>query len=144
MSKEQIKELIKNFKTDEEILNFIKERILFLETQSTEQTIGQYYTDTFNDFISSKVHYKSVASSDKLKFLNLAFDDITPYFELLKELSESKEYLNELLLFAPLMMNIFNYLSSKESKENPQETFLDRHWLYWDYMQKGISEISIK
>lgn len=144
MSKEQIKELIKNFKTDEEILNFIKERILFLETQSTEQTIGQYYTDTFNDFISSKVHYKSVASSDKLKFPDLVFDDITPYFELLKELSESKEYLNELLLFAPLMMNIFNYLSSKESKENPQETLLDRHWLYWDYMQKGISEISIK
>ena len=65
MNKEQIKELIKNFKTNEEILNFIKERILFLETQSPEQTIGQYYTDTFNDFISSKVHYKSVASSDK-------------------------------------------------------------------------------
>ena len=35
MDKEQIKEKIKNFKSDEEISNFIKERILFLETQST-------------------------------------------------------------------------------------------------------------
>lgn len=144
MDKEQIKEKIKNFKSDEEISNFIKERILFLETQSTEQIIGQFYTDTFNDFISSKIHYKSVASSNRLNFPNLVFDDITPYFELIKELSESKDYLNELFLFTPLMMNIFNYLSSKESKSNIEDTLYDRHRLYWDYMTKGESEISIK
>lgn len=144
MDKEQIKEKIKNFKSDEEISSFIKERILFLETQSTEQIIGQFYTDTFNDFISSKIHYKSVASSNRLNFPNLVFDDITPYFELIKELSESKDYLNELFLFTPLMMNIFNYLSSKESKANIEDTLYDRHRLYWDYMTKGESEISIK
>lgn len=144
MNKEQIKEKIKNFKSDEEILKFIKGRILFLEAQSIEQIIGQFYTDTFNDFISSKVHYKSVASSNRLNFPNLLFDDITPYFELIKELSESKEYLNELFLFTPLMMNIFNYLSSKESKANIEDTLYYRHRLYWDYMTKSKSEISIK
>ena len=110
MDKEQIKEKIKNFKSDEEISNFIKERILFLETQSTEQIIGQFYTDTFNDFISSKIHYKSVASSNRLNFPNLVFDDITPYFELIKEFSESKDYLYDVFLFTPLMMIIFYYL----------------------------------
>lgn len=144
MNKEQIKELINNFKTDEEILEFLKERIMFLDNQSIETTMGQNYTDIFEEFISSKVHYKSVASSRNRECPNLVFDDITPYFDLLKELSKSGDYLNELLLFTPLMMNIFNYLSSKESKKDIEDTLYTRQRLYWDYMTSGKKEISIK
>lgn len=144
MNKDQIRETIKNFKSDDEILNFIKERILFFETQSTEQTIGQYYTNIFSDFISSKVHYKPVASPPGLNAPNLVYDDITPYFELIKSLSKSKAYFNELFLFTPLSEKIFDYLSSMDSKANLDDTLFNRTWLYWDYMKKGKNEISIE
>lgn len=144
MSKEEIKTIVNNFQNDEDILKFIKERILALESEATEKTVGQGYTDTFNDFISSKVQYKAAASLKNAPCPSLVFDDITPYFQLFKELSTSKEYINELLLFTPLMMNIFNYLSSKESKLDIEDTLYSRQRLYWDYMKSGKTEISIK
>ena len=55
MDKEQIKEKIKNFKSDEEISNFIKERILFDATQSAQpnwamESIGNFPIPKFSVF----------------------------------------------------------------------------------------------
>ena len=51
-------EIYKRFEkllTDEEIEEFIKVRINGLESMSVEKTVGQNYTDSFGDYISSKV-----------------------------------------------------------------------------------------
>ncbi len=54
-------EKILKLKTDEEIINFIKQRILELEKETNEKTIGQGCTD-ISDYISSRIHNKLVAS----------------------------------------------------------------------------------
>ena len=143
MTKQEIKERILNLKTKEEIENFINERIYFLESISKESTVGQGYTDTFDGYISSKTHYKAVAALSNCESPDLVYDDIGPYVDLLTELSSEKSYLNELYLFTPLMFLIFNYMSRKENRENPNEPLIERSIIYFNAMSNGIEKISI-
>ena len=144
MSKEDIKKKVLQLKTDEEIEEFIKSRIEELENITQEQIVGQDFTTTFDDFISSKVKFKPVASLGNNECPNLVYDDNLPYFELIKELATEQSYLNELYLFTPVMFEIFNYMSSKENKDNIRETLIDRTWIYFDAMKSGKESISIK
>ena len=144
MTKEEIKKKILELKTDEEIMSFINFRIAELESIAQEKTVGQDYTTIFDDYISSRVRFKPVASLDNRECPNLIYDDILPYFELIKELATEKTYLNELFLFTPLMFEIFNYMSSKENKDNIYETLIERQLLYFNAMNTGKESISIK
>lgn len=144
MSKEEIKKKILELRTDEEIVSFIKLRIEELESIAQEKTVGQGYTVIFDDYISSKVKFKPVASLNNKECPNLIYDDILPYFELIKELATEQTYLNELFLFTPLMFEIFNYMSSKESKDNIEDTLIERHLLYFNAMNTGRESLSIK
>ena len=142
MTKEEIKRKIIELKDDEEILEFIKSRIMELESTAQEKTVGQGYTATFDDYISSKVNYKPAASIPNSECPNLIFDDPQPYFELIKEIKDSGY--NELSILGPIMFEVFNYMSSEESKENDISTTNDRSMLYYSAMKKGIKNISIK
>ncbi|MDY2724382.1 MAG: hypothetical protein SPF04_02910 [Bacilli bacterium] len=144
MSKEEIKQKILELKTDEEIESFISLRIAELESIAQEKIVGQDHTITFNDYISSKVKFKPVASLKNKECPNLIYDDILPYFELIKELATNQSYLNELYLFTPLMFEIFNYMSSKENKDNIEDTLIERQLLYFNAMNTGKENISIK
>lgn len=130
--------------TKEEIMSFINFRIAELESIAQEKIVGQDYTITFDDYISSKVKFKPVASLNNKECPNLIYDDILPYFELIKELATEKTYLNELFLFTPLMFEIFNYMSSKENKDNIEDTLIERQLLYFNAMNTGRKNISIK
>lgn len=144
MSKEEIKQKILELKTDEEIESFISLRIAELESIAQEKIVGQDHTITFNDYISSKVKFKPVASLKNKECPNLIYDDTLPYFELIKELATNQSYLNELYLFTPLMFEIFNYMSSKENKDNIEDTLIERQLLYFNAMNTGKENISIK
>jgi len=144
MTKEDIKKKVLELKTDKEIEDFIKSRIAELECITQEQIIGQDFTITFDDFISSKVKFKPGASFGNNECPNLVYDDNLPYFELIKELATEQSYLNELYLFTPVMFEVFNYMSSKENKDNIGETLIDRTWVYFDAMKSGKVNISIK
>lgn len=144
MTKEEVKKKTLELKTDEEIMSFINFRIAELENIAQEKIVGQYYTITFDDYISSKVKFKPVASLNNKQCPNLIYDDILPYFELIKELATEKTYLNELFLFTPLMFEIFNYMSSKENKDNIGDTLIERQLLYFNAMNTGRENISIK
>lgn len=144
MSKEEIKQKILELKTDEEIESFISLRIAELESIAQEKIVGQDHTITFNDYISSKVKFKPVASLKNKECPNLIYDDTLPYFELIKELATNQSYLNELYLFTPLMFEIFNYMSSKENKDNIEDALIERQLLYFNAMNTGKENISIK
>ena len=131
-------------KTDEEIISFIKFRMEELENIAQEKVVGQGYTTIFDDYISSKVKFKPVASLDSMECPNLVYDDILPYFELIKELATEKTYLNEFFLFTPLMFEIFNYMSSKENKNNIGDTLIERQLLYFNAMNTDRETLSIK
>ncbi len=144
MTKEDIKNKMHELKTDEEIETFIKSRIEELESIAQEKVVGQGYTTTFDDYISSKVSFKPVASLDDKECPNLIYDDIEPYCELVKILVTKHAYLNELFLFTPIMFEIFDYMSSQESVDHMEDTVIERHLLYFIAMQKGRENISIK
>ncbi len=144
MTKEEIKKRILELKTDEEIMSFINFRIAELESIAQEKIVGQDYTIIFDDYISSKVKFKPVASLKKKECPNLIYDDILPYFELIKELAKEKTYLNELFLFPLLMFEIFNYMSSKENKDNIGDTLIERQLLYFNAMNTEKENVSIK
>lgn len=144
MTKEEIKNIILTFKSDQEILMFIKNRIIELEQNLSPEKLGLPYKHIHNDYISNKTEYivgHSIFGTDSP---SLVFDDITPYFELIKELSASKEYSNELYLFTPLMNAVFNYLSSKESRNNIEETIIKRNKLFAGAMRNGETQISVR
>ena len=58
MTKAEINKKIFELQTDEEIIKFVNERLAELETNSEEKTVGQNYTDSFQDYISQKTHYR--------------------------------------------------------------------------------------
>ena len=142
--KEEIKKRILSFKSDQEILEFIKNRIIELEQNLVPEKIGFGYKNIYNDYISSEIKYIVGHSFFKDDFPSLVFDDVTPYFELIKQLSKSKEYYNELYLFTPLMYEVFNYLSSTERRVNALDTARKRDKLYLNALRNQKSTISIK
>ena len=142
MTKEEIKKRINNFQSDEEIFQFLNQRIIELENESEEKTVGQEYTDTFNDFIGSNIHYKPTATIGKKRLPSpeLIYDDYEPYIEILKELNLTKQYDTELATFTPIMNIITHYMSSGANELD----LIDRTAIYYFSALKGIQSISIK
>lgn len=141
MTKQEIRDKIQEFKSEEEIVEFVKSRIEELEQSSKETMVSPEYMDTFDDFLSSKVHYKLL---DPKRCPDLVYDDIKPYIELIAKLSAEKSYFNEMYLFGPLMHLIFNYMSRKENRDNPYDNLVERTLLYVNAANRGEKSISIK
>lgn len=144
MTKKEIKEKIFELKSDEEIEEFVKNRIAQLEMITKEKTAGQGYTTTFDDYISSKVKFKPVAPIKDKTCPNLVYDDILPYLELIKILAEEKTYLTELYLFSPIAVEIDKYFSNNKVKSCMLESLMDRQAIYFHAVNENIENISIK
>jgi len=113
MNKSEIQKRIYELKTDEEIVEFVKSRLQELENDSIESTVGQNYTDTFKEYISSKTHYKAGDRIGKDECPDLVYDDITPYVKLIKAIKKDPWY-NELTLFSTVFFTVYNYLPSDD------------------------------
>ena len=92
MTKEEINKKIFELQSEEEIINFVKERLKELEINSEEKTVGQNYTDSFRDYISQKIHYKAAENFNNFECPDLVYDDITPYINLIKEIKMGSWY----------------------------------------------------
>lgn len=92
MAKDEIRNKIISLKSDEEIKTFVESRIAELENNSGEATVGQGYTDSFSEYISDKVHYKAAAKIKDKECPDLVYDDLTPYYNLVKELNKNGNY----------------------------------------------------
>lgn len=64
MTKAEINKRIFELQSDEEIIKFVDERLSELETNNQEKIVGQNYTDSFQDYISQKIHYKAAEKFD--------------------------------------------------------------------------------
>jgi hypothetical protein len=113
MTKEEINKRIFELKTEDEIRQFIKQRIDELETMSEEKVVGQNYTDSFGDYISSKTHYKPAEKFQDAECPDLIYDDVEPYVNLIKAIKENTWY-NELLLFTTIFFEVYKYLPSDD------------------------------
>ncbi len=134
MEKEEINKKIYALNSDEDILEFIKERIIELEKISKEQTVGQNYTDSFRDYIASNVHFKPAEKIGDVHCPDLVFDDYTPYLNLIKEIKKGKWY-NELTLLSTIFFVINDYLGKGDDIST-------RFFVYDKHKQDGF--ISIK
>lgn len=132
MSKEEIQKRIYELKTDEEIRAFVEERINDLESQSVERTVGQNYTDSFQEYISSKMHYKAVDKIGNEDCPDLIYDDIQPYLDLIKTIRDSRKSYSELTSFSDIFFLIRNYLPLNNIS-------LGRFFLYMENKGKRIS-----
>ncbi len=113
MTKAEINKRIFELRSDEEIIKFVDERLSELETNSQEKIVGQNYTDSFQDYISQKTHYKAAEKFDDSECPDLVYDDKTPYINLIKEIKKSAWY-NELTLVSTIFFTIHNYLPSDD------------------------------
>lgn len=113
MTKAEINKRIFELQTDGDIIKFVDERLSELETNSQEKIVGQNYTDSFQDYISQKIHYKAAEKFDDSECPDLVYDDKTPYINLIKEIKKSAWY-NELTLFSTIFFTIHNYLPSDD------------------------------
>ena len=111
MTKAEINKRIFELQSDDEIIKFVDERLSELETNSQEKIVGQNYTDSFQDYISQKTHYKAAEKFDDSECPDLVYDDKTPYINLIKEIKKSTWY-NELTLVSTIFFTIHNYLPS--------------------------------
>lgn len=130
MTKEEIKKRIFELQTDEEIIEFVNERLKELEDNSVERTVGQGYTDSFQDYISEKTHYKAVGGIKDCP--DLVYDDITPYVSLIKKIRDFGSY-NELNLFTIIVTIIHSYLPLEDESER-----------YFTYVSHKGKKLSIK
>lgn len=131
MTKAEINKKIFELQNDDEIVNFVKERLNDLEANSVEKTVGQNYTDSFQDYISKKIHYKAAEKFNNSECPDLVYDDITPYINLIKELKKGTWY-NELTLFTIIFFIVHEYLPSKDSG-------LGRYMIYASHKGKQLS-----
>lgn len=137
MIKEEIGKKIFELQTDEEIVDFINQRLKVLEDESVEKTVGQNYTDSFRDFISEKVHYKASANIGDSECPDLVYDDITPYFNLIKAIKEENVY-NEVIVFTKIFFTIYEYLP------NDDMLGMDRFFVYSSNKGKRVSIKTIR
>ena len=137
MEYEEIQKRIYACADDEDIRDFVLERIHELEIGSEETTMGQTYTDTFNEYISSKVHYKPGAPFRDIgkECPDLVYDDIEPYVSLIKNIRKGSYY-NALTLLTTIFLEIHQYLPNHDWAE--QNRVLE----YRCHIEKG--SISIK
>lgn len=92
-SKDDIRmEICERLNTDEKIVEFLKNRIRELDSITKEKVVGQNYTDSFRDFISAKVHYKSTDKTLGNEAPDLVYDDEQPYKELIVKLNQNGSY----------------------------------------------------
>lgn len=113
MTKEEINKRIFELKDEKEIIEFVKLRIAELEDIAEEKTVGQNYTDSFRDYISSKVHYKPAEKFNDAECPDLVYDDIEPYVNLIKAIKENSWY-NVLSLFTTIFFEVYDYLPSDD------------------------------
>lgn len=132
MSKEEIQKKIYELKTDEEISVFVEERINYLENQSVERTVGQNYTDSFQDYISAKMHFKPVEKIKGEDCTDLVYDDLQPYINLIKTIKNSKNNYSELTAFSDIFFTVHDYLPSNNFD-------LGRFFLYVQSKGKRLS-----
>ncbi len=131
MTKEEINKKVFELQNDEEIINFVKERLNELEINSVEKTVGQNYTDSFQDYISQKMHYKAAENFNDAECPDLVYDDITPYVNLIKEIKTGTWY-NELTLFTTIFFLIDEYLPN-------DDIGLGRYMTYASHKNKRLS-----
>lgn len=113
MTKDEIRNKIISLKSDNEIKAFVESRIAELENNSVEATVGQGYTDSFSEYISDKVHYKAAAKIKDKECPDLVYDDLTPYYNLVKELNKNGNYA-VLTLFTTIFYIVNDYLPSDD------------------------------
>lgn len=113
MTKDEINQKIYELKDEEEIRAFVQQRIAELEANAFEKVVGQNYTDSFSDYISSKVHYKPAEKLGEVECPDLVYDDLEPYVNLIKSIKKGKWY-NELSLFTSIFVEINKYLPSDD------------------------------
>lgn len=93
MTKQEIKQRLYECKNDDEIQKLIQERMEELKIVN-DIIVGQWYTDSFNEFISDKVHYKASSNVGNTDVPDLVYDDIELYISLLKNIKErTSDYL---------------------------------------------------
>ena len=126
MAKDEIRNKIISLKSDEEIKTFVESRIAELENNSVEATVGQGYTDSFSEYISDKVHYKAAAKIKDKECPDLVYDDLTPYYNLVKELNKNGNYA-VLTLFTTIFYIVNDYLPSDDIGWGRALTYFSHH-----------------
>ena len=146
MTFEEIKEIIRNLKTDEQIKEFVNLRIEELEKTSVETTAGVEYTDTFDDYIGSKVHYKNLPRIGEAKLVlpELVYDDYEPYYEIIRALSKSSGEYNEYTIYPSIAIVLEKYFCGEQDEKSPMDRAIERAEVYVEALNNGESEISIK
>lgn len=130
-----IKSEIDLLTTDEEIEQYVANRLNKLENSIKEETIGQGYTDSYNGYIGLKTHYKPMASTDKIKCVDLKYDYIQPYINLIKKIKNKKH--NELTILNEIFYTINDFAELSTANQ------LSRGLIYLSAFQRK-EDISIK
>lgn len=143
MSSSEIISRIEKLNDDEEILDFVHERLKELEEVAEETVIGQGYTDTYSGFISNKTHYKSTAPIGKEKKAppDLIFDDESVYVDLIKAIKTAPNHDSALADVYPVSRIVYDYFFKSDQIYGDD---IDRAMVYYHAFLSGEKSVSIK
>ena len=146
MTFEEIKEVIRTLKTEEQIKEFVNLRIEELEKNSIETTAGVEYTDTFDGYIGSKVHYKNLPRIGEAKLVlpELVYDDYEPYYEIIRRLNTGDGDYNEYTIYASIAIVLETYFCGATDEKSAMDRAIERAQAYMESLHNGDSKISIK
>lgn len=144
MTKQVIKQKLYECKNDDDIQRLIKERMEELRID-TDITVGVGYTNSFDEFISDKVHYKTQFREGKDKvYPDLVYDDMDLYLSLIKNIKEGIDYdfYNELTIFTKLFHGIYKNLPNYGSNIKLLE--YERRIIQQTALMHGRTYVSIR
>lgn len=146
MTFEEIKEVIRTLRTEEQIREFVNLRIEELEKTSVETTAGVEYTDTFDDFIGSKVHFKTIPriGEEKLALPDLVYDDYEPYCEVIKRIIERNTEDNEYTIYTSIGIILEQYFCGAKDELSSTDRAIEKVRVYVGAFNNGVSKISMK
>lgn len=136
-----LKQIIE-LKTDEQIEYFIINKTFLLELSSEKKTVGQNYTDSFRDYISKKIHFKPSPDFEEGKCPDLIYDDLEPYFNLIKLIKQNNCHdITHLLLL--INITIYEYFNPNSIKSK-KDLIIARYTTYLSNKDKSLSIKIIK
>lgn len=144
MTKEEIRKKILEFKTDEEIMEFINSRIDELEKNTLPETIGLEHKTIYDGFISSKTNYIVGHTWLYDDFPKLVYDDVQPYFDAIKAVVTNQNYFSEIYLFQPMFAKIREYLPDNKDFHELDTLAQKRNKIYINALRENMSQVSIK
>ena len=138
MLSKEMTQRISILKSDDQIIDFIDERIKELEQNAETKTVIAEPDTEFADYIGNKVRYLSINNYYNMPIL--VYDDFTPYINLIRTINNTNPRMGFVGTLDSIFRTIYDYMGNQGTQDNENL----RLQIYFDAKKRGEDFVSIR